>query len=363
MATNSFSGYGTFNPNAVDPYPIETTLAQAGYGQYPAEAQTQLDYYQMERQRNANLYGQELSAQHEQFRQNLQQQMYEQNIKGLTELAKSPGGLQLAAASPYYQGILGGADPETIAAVIGQQREAQSATDYEHGASGLKSAVEAGAVIPDTSNVPGMRIMGTVPVGDPVSIRSALIAANARLGAAGIAARAAQNQAMMPQAHVVIGQDALGRDIPTTVPLPPGVAPMTTLQLWLQVQDQMRQQNASGNAPPTPQQPVIPPPVGKKQTITGPPNVGTGSTGTNLTTAKTDTGGKVGPSNFQTIPPGSPEGRQLQAKAMQFIDQVQRANPQLAGFMKSRGPVIDVRRDPRNGQPVIVGNDGNAYAF
>jgi len=204
MATNSFSGYGTFNPNAVDPFPIETTLAHDAYGQYPAEAQTQLDYYQLERQRNANLYGQELEAQHEQFRQNLAQQMYEHNIKGLTELAKAPGGLQLARASPYYQGILGGADDPTVLSVIAQQLEAQNATNLEHGGAGLLSAVNAGVAVPNTANVPGVRQMGNLPIGDPVAVRDALINANARIAAANIRASADKDNLVVP---VNMGKD------------------------------------------------------------------------------------------------------------------------------------------------------------
>lgn len=348
----SGTGYGQYSAQALEPYRIEDTLAQAGYGQYPAEAQTQLDYYQMERLRHENLYGQEMEKQHAFAKQNLEQQLYEANLKGLYEAGKTPGMLQLVAASPQYQGVLGGADPDTVASVVQQQREQQLAADYEKGASGLKHAIDAGAVIPDTASVPGMRVMGTTQIGDPVAIRAALIAANARVAAA---RAGAVQQAQVPTTDPIIGYDSLRQPIRAHgVPLMPGQTIEESVKPYLQNQDFMRNQAATGGGSPTPTTSSTVPFNPKKVTMqTNVPNA-------QNTSAQPAAGASRG-RQLQQIPPGSAQGNQLQTEAMMFIRKLEAAQPQLAGLLRSRTGVIDIRND--NGRPVILAQDGTLHAF
>lgn len=144
MAVNT---YGTYNPRALEPYPIEGELAKIGYGGSPASAQTLLDQYWLERQANEYQYGKELSAQHDQARQQLAAQIYDSNVKAFSDVSKNPGALQLAASSPYYQGILGGASPDVVQDVINQQGRTQQATNLEHAGSGALSMSSAGTPV------------------------------------------------------------------------------------------------------------------------------------------------------------------------------------------------------------------------
>ena len=68
------SQYGSYNPAAVDPYPIETNLAAKAFPD-SAQAFSALNLYQDQRLAAANQYGQELDKQHEFNRQQLAQQL------------------------------------------------------------------------------------------------------------------------------------------------------------------------------------------------------------------------------------------------------------------------------------------------
>jgi hypothetical protein len=105
----SATSYQNFSPRALEPYPIESKLAElaySGYGNSPAQAQTALDQYWYERQLNEGIYGQEVAAQHEEARKNIAAQ-----IQDVTDLQHAG-----TAANQLSQG---GYDPTGAMANVG----------------------------------------------------------------------------------------------------------------------------------------------------------------------------------------------------------------------------------------------------
>jgi hypothetical protein len=139
MVTQS---YGSYSPQAIDPYPIETDLAKASISS-PVDAQSLLDLYQTQRATSEGNYNYAMQGQHEFAKQQLAQQLYEANLKALPELSK-PGVAGILANAPQYQGVFGGASPEAIAQAVAQANQTTQATNLEHAGSGVLSLSSAG---------------------------------------------------------------------------------------------------------------------------------------------------------------------------------------------------------------------------
>jgi hypothetical protein len=186
MATQN--AYGTFNPAALEPYPIETELAKQSFAGDTAQSQTALDQYWLERQANKNLYGQELDAQHEAARQQIVAQLADARAKGIAGLAGHPGGYDIAASMGFI-------DPSDahVQAAMGAANAAQGATNLEHAGSGAYNMVQAGNT-PDPQTLTNMTGVPLTP-GTPLAIQTANINAAARLAAARIRAAGDANAA------------------------------------------------------------------------------------------------------------------------------------------------------------------------
>ena len=91
----SSSGYGAYNPAAVDPYPIETDLAKLAVGNSPENAANLLDLYQLQRTTDAANYGHEMGIQHDFAKQQLAQQLKETYLKNAMDAVKTHGGLSV----------------------------------------------------------------------------------------------------------------------------------------------------------------------------------------------------------------------------------------------------------------------------
>jgi hypothetical protein len=112
----SSTQYGSYQPNAVDPYPIESVLAPLAVGNNPANAANMLDEYQMQRLTDAGNYQYAANQQHQFAKQQLAQQLQEQYLKSGQEALKTPGGLTLLRSQapdalgtdfgPTQQGII-----------------------------------------------------------------------------------------------------------------------------------------------------------------------------------------------------------------------------------------------------------------
>src|SRR4249920_481017 len=129
MATSS-SAYGAYNPSAVDPFPIESTLANIVGTNNPAQAANMLDTYQVKNMVAGDNYGFDMAQQHEFAKQQLAQQLYEKNLAAVQEGAKTPGLLDIYGASPQYAQVLGGADPSVVTRVATNLRDAQRAKQF-----------------------------------------------------------------------------------------------------------------------------------------------------------------------------------------------------------------------------------------
>jgi hypothetical protein len=177
--------YGSTNPAGVDPWPIETNLAQLATGGSTAEAQNMLENYQQERLAQTNAYNQDLVGQHAFAYQQLAQQMQENYLKAIPEFAKS-GTLDILANAPQYAGAFGGASPDVIQDAIRRATMGQTAETFQKSGTGFNQFAQGGLQV-DPNAVPGMAgVKGTLT--DPALVRAAQIRANAQIAAAGIGA-------------------------------------------------------------------------------------------------------------------------------------------------------------------------------
>ena len=181
MVTQS---YGSYSPQAIDPFPIETELAKAAITS-PAQAQNLLDLYQTQRATSEGNYNYAMQGQHDFAKQQLAAQMQENYLKALPELSK-PGIAGLVANAPNFQGVLGGASPESVADMVRAANQANQATNLEHAGSGALSASSAGMPVDPQA----FTNLTNLPVNPGVrpDIQIAEINKSARLGAAAIGA-------------------------------------------------------------------------------------------------------------------------------------------------------------------------------
>jgi hypothetical protein len=178
MAASS-TQYGSYQPNAVDPYPIESVLAPLAVGNNPANAANMLDEYQMQRMTDAGNYQYAANQQHDFAKQQLAQQLQEQYLKSALDAVQHRGGV-----SAYNQ-IVGpehALSADLTSGVEGGLTGLQNAKILEQSGSGAKSAAEAGRDITDEQAARASNgLLG--PYGTPLSTRNILIKeanANAR---------------------------------------------------------------------------------------------------------------------------------------------------------------------------------------
>ena len=169
--------YGAANPGDIQPWPIETTLANKA-ADNPAEAQAMLYQYQTGRDTATNLYEQQLAQQQQFARQQLVAQMQSDYMQRATEFAKTPGGAQ-ALASGYWpagSAVLQSA-PDAVAGYAQAGNNADAATNLKNAGEGAGAASNAGIQI---TNLPGVNTTGAA-VGPITQIGVADIRANAEI--------------------------------------------------------------------------------------------------------------------------------------------------------------------------------------
>jgi hypothetical protein len=178
------SQYGNYSPAAIDPFPIESTLAQIVGQNNPAEAANMLDTYQIERQTSQGNYDYAMRGQHDFAKQQLAQQLQEQYIKSAMDAVQHRGGLSV------LQGVapdaLSGVDPGVISSVEGGLTNLQNAETFEKGASGAYHAVQAGFP-PNATSLATLTGGITGAQGTPLQMQIEAMkeaSANARAGAA-----------------------------------------------------------------------------------------------------------------------------------------------------------------------------------
>jgi hypothetical protein len=174
----SSTAYGSTNPGAIDPFPIESVLAKIVGENNPANAQNMLNTYQIQNQTSQGNYNYNLQQQHDFAKEQLRQQMIDNYMKYGQEAVKTPGGLSLLSAQTGGA-ALGGFDPSAIETSLAAAR---NATTLQHAGAGAYSAAQAGRDITDEQAAAASGgLLG--PQGTPLSTRNLLIkeaGANAR---------------------------------------------------------------------------------------------------------------------------------------------------------------------------------------
>lgn len=175
--------YGTYQPKAMEPFPIETNLAIASLGSESGAISAQnasnlLAQYQGQRQLSGETYGREAAAQHQFAYDQLASQIADQKAKALID-AGDKGGLGLLGTTGYLQGV----DPAAIARRQAQYDAAQGATNLEHAGAGINSMTTAGfqpdaAQVGGVTGFTGLTRQAPVPV-QVAQIHAASAAANA----------------------------------------------------------------------------------------------------------------------------------------------------------------------------------------
>lgn len=224
MAT---SGYGATAPGALDPFSIESTLANIVGTNNPAAAGGALDLYQLQNQVSKSNYGYDQAQQHAYAKEALKQQLLETQMKEFHNIAKLPGGARFLAAGGIPGMDFGGA-PGALTGLAEAGDVAQGAENFSKAGSGFSSFSEGGYLV-DPSMVPGLppNMRGTLT--DNAKVRAAQIDANAKIASAGMHAASAKG----PKINVPYKFNAEnGEEITIQVPIPIGASPDETKRLF-----------------------------------------------------------------------------------------------------------------------------------
>lgn len=186
MATATF---GQPNPNATDPYPIESVLAKEAVSGN-AMAQMLLGNYQQKQQAASNVYGHELDQQHLFARDQLAQQMAEARLKAIPEfLARGQAGAELIAPGAGL-GLGDNISPDAAARSLQASRTHEYATNLAEQGKGVESFSRAGQDIP-LQQIPGLQNLRTTGAGEHSDITVQKLKDATSLKTAGMHARAA----------------------------------------------------------------------------------------------------------------------------------------------------------------------------
>jgi hypothetical protein len=342
--------YGTFNPAGIEPYPIETSLAQAA-ATSPAEAQLMLNSYTAQRQATAGQYADELDQQHAQAKAQIAAQMYDAQLRAFNETVKTPGALAIARTSPALSGILGGADPDAVQQAITGQTNLQNADIFSKGATGVASLTTAG-MQPTSGQAGQVTGLQGLQVGDPTAIQAAKIAAAARIAAASISANNTPGVGYTQQLPL----SATG-GVPTTANISGKLG-------WAAGQRRLQQEGLL--------QPdlTVPPPPGAGGAGGGGAGGGGGATtpaptrATNLPPAKTEGAGGTGPG---VVAPNTAKGApDLQKAARTYVEGPLRTasteayNDVMAGAAMNGGNIA-LQTKPDGSILGIKGKSGRVY--
>ena len=168
--------YSLPSPKAISPYPIESTLVDKLEPQY---ALGELNAYRADRHIAEQGYQSEIAAQHQYAYDQLARQMAAEKLKGFTDIAKLPGGVDFARSSGT--GLDLGADPESLAQFAGATNLAQASENFQKAGAGWGSLAHAGAQVP-FGLVPGLERYAGTPIGETDLVQAARIRAAASGG-------------------------------------------------------------------------------------------------------------------------------------------------------------------------------------
>jgi len=165
-----YNAFGTFSPQALEPYPIETELARQATGGSQGAALGMLGSFEAQRQANENLYTGQLAQQRALAVQALQQQMQDRQLSAITQAVKDPGLFDYMTKTPEFQGMIGSSSPDARAALIDTLARNNQATLAKTMGEAQNQAAQ-GGVSYGTSGVTGITGLPTAAV-TPTSIAS-----------------------------------------------------------------------------------------------------------------------------------------------------------------------------------------------
>lgn len=168
------SSYGSYSPQAIDPFPIEATLAQLVGANNPAAASQALDLYQIKNDASQSIYNQQAGQQHEFAKEQLANQLYEKQLAAVSGATAHDGALELLQASNPE--IFRNASPDVIQRVISNQTNLRNAKQAKDALEATYSGVQSGYTM-DANNA--TRLAGVPLVrGTPLSTINAGISAS-----------------------------------------------------------------------------------------------------------------------------------------------------------------------------------------
>ena len=170
------SSYGTYPAQAIEPFPVETQLANILGSQSPGEARLMLGTYGIQRDTAERQYADLMQQQRGLAYATLQQQMVDRMMQTLPEIAKTPGLARFAAQSPLYSSLFGGAGPGAITGLVDQSDLQTSLGNLDKFATAYKTGAEGGLSIPPQAGTAYTGVTNLQPM-TPISTTNAGIAA------------------------------------------------------------------------------------------------------------------------------------------------------------------------------------------
>ncbi len=310
------NAYGTTSPRALEPNPIETTLAQLASAGSSANAQNMLDTYQAQRQQAEGEYSLDLENQHQYAKQQLMATMQDNAAKSAAAFLKEPGGLEFANANPQFNYLTAGTDPAAMQAIMGQRTRLQNADVLSKVGTGAAALSTAGTPlsadqVSQAAGIPGIQQGVAMP------LQVAQEKTRGMLGAAGISA--ASRTANANKGSTVTTYGPLGEPVSIAV----------------------TQKNVTGA--PTP------------MTRLQPQNPNTAG----LTMAQPDTGPAALPNTQVPATPASTQAPQINANNFHTMKGTPAYNDIVAGAVAHTDGSMTVKKDRATGR--MVGKSGQVY--
>jgi len=314
------------SPQAISPYPIEGELANKIEGQY---ALPLLNMYRSNRNIAQQGYEDEVQAQHQYAYDQLARQMAAEKLKGFTDIAKLPGGVDFARSSGT--GLDLGADPEALARFAGATNLAQSSENFQKAGAGWGSLAHAGAQVP-FGLVPGLERYAGTPIGETDLVQAARIRAAASGGGG----------TKEDKIHVSSGFPDTAEGLPQSGSMTVPVSRAAQADAALTAEAARRQAARSDGTGPN-RVPSLPP-------------------------AQTEGSGKTTstPPGPQRLDTNSPAGKAAQTQAMKLTDRLSKSSDATAKAVAAdlqkgmTGTTFTITKLP-NGKTAVTGGSGKQY--
>jgi len=170
------SSYGNYPAQAIEPFPVETQLANILGSQSPGEARLMLGTYGIQRDTAERQYADMMQQHYDNARATIAAQLADRAMQEVPNLAKTPGALDFFAQSPIGQTIFGGAGPGAISQFLNRTNLRNSLDSLDKFATAYKTGAEGGLSIPPEVGTQYTGVTGLQPM-TPISTTNAGIAA------------------------------------------------------------------------------------------------------------------------------------------------------------------------------------------